>query len=153
MFCKKGLLKNIYKFTGLRSSTWLKKRLWHRCFTVSYPKFLRKLFLIENLWWLFIYCHFELNFFILKLYHNKFSIVSGYPFSSSPNFACNYLVPKPNHTSFNVVWKILLILILIRNSNQGDVNMELTELTNQNIFYTSVSIINCSNKPKHYQAC
>ena len=33
------------KVTGLRPATLLKKRLWHRCFPVSFVKFLRKLFL------------------------------------------------------------------------------------------------------------
>ena len=28
-------------FTGLRPATLLKKRLWHRCFSVNFAKFLR----------------------------------------------------------------------------------------------------------------
>ena len=28
----------------------LKKRLWHRCFPVNFPKFLRTTFLLEHLW-------------------------------------------------------------------------------------------------------
>ena len=50
VFCKKGVLGNFAKFTGehlchilffnrvagLRPSTLLKKRLWHRCFTVNF---------------------------------------------------------------------------------------------------------------------
>ena len=33
VFCKKGVLRNLAKFTGkyLRPATLLKKRLWHRC--------------------------------------------------------------------------------------------------------------------------
>ena len=52
---KKGVLKNFSKFTGkhlcqslflnkvagLRAATLLKKRLWHRCFSVNFAKFLR----------------------------------------------------------------------------------------------------------------
>ena len=55
MFCKKGILKNVAKFTGkhlcqtlffnkfagFRPATLLKKRLWHRCFPVNIVKFLR----------------------------------------------------------------------------------------------------------------
>ena len=55
VFCKKGVLTNFAKFTGkhlcqrlffnkvagLRPSTLLKKRLWHRCFPVNLAKFLR----------------------------------------------------------------------------------------------------------------
>ena len=59
---KKGVLKNFAKFTGkhlsqslvfnkvavLRSSTLLKKKLWHRCFPVNLEKFLRIPYFIEN---------------------------------------------------------------------------------------------------------
>ena len=54
-FVKRGVHKNFAKFTGqhlcwsfffnkvtgLRSATLLKKRLWHRCFSVDIAKFLR----------------------------------------------------------------------------------------------------------------
>ena len=63
VFCKKGVLRNFVKFTekhlrqslffnkvaGLRPATLLKKRLWHRCFPVSFVKFLRTPFLAEHL--------------------------------------------------------------------------------------------------------
>ena len=53
MFYKKGVLRNLAKFTGehlcqsllfnkvagLRLATLLKKRLWHRCFPVNFVKF------------------------------------------------------------------------------------------------------------------
>ena len=56
---KKGVLRNFTKFTrkhlcqsldfnkvaGLRPATLLKTRLWHRCFPVSFVKFLRTPFL------------------------------------------------------------------------------------------------------------
>ena len=35
-------------------ATLLKKRLWHRCFTVNFAKFLRASFLKEHLWWLLL---------------------------------------------------------------------------------------------------
>ena len=42
---KKGVPRNLVKFTnkvnGLRPATLLKKRLWYRCFSVNFPKFLR----------------------------------------------------------------------------------------------------------------
>ena len=58
MFCKKDIYKNFAKFTGkhlcqillfnnvagLRTATLLKRRLWHRCFSVNFEKFLRTLF-------------------------------------------------------------------------------------------------------------
>ena len=67
VFCKKGVLKNIAKFTGkhlcqslflnkyagLRPITLLKKRLWQGCFPVNFAIFLRTLFL-EHLWWLLL---------------------------------------------------------------------------------------------------
>ena len=62
---KKGVLKNFTKFTGkdlcqslffnkvaaLRPATLLKNSLWHRCFPVNFVKFLRTLFLKEDLLW------------------------------------------------------------------------------------------------------
>ena len=59
VFCKKGVLRDFAKFTGmhlcqglifnkvagLRSATLLEKRLWHRCFPVNFAKFLRTPFL------------------------------------------------------------------------------------------------------------
>ena len=63
MFCRKGVLRNFAKFTGkhlcqnlffnkvasLRSATLLKRRLWRRCFPVSFAKFLRTPFFKEHL--------------------------------------------------------------------------------------------------------
>ena len=60
---KKGFPRNFAKFTGkhlcqsfffdrvagLRPSTLLKKRLWHRCFPLNFAKFLRAPFLKEHL--------------------------------------------------------------------------------------------------------
>ena len=59
LLCRKGVLRNFAKFTekhlrqslslhkvaGLRSATLLKKRLWHKCFSVNFAKFLRTPFL------------------------------------------------------------------------------------------------------------
>ena len=44
VFCEKGL----------RPATLLKKRLWHRCFSVDFVKFLKTPFLTERLWWLLL---------------------------------------------------------------------------------------------------
>ena len=64
MFCKKGVLGNLAKFTrkhlcqslffnkvaGLKPATLLKKRHWHRCFPQNFAKFLRTPFFREHLW-------------------------------------------------------------------------------------------------------
>ena len=42
------------KVAGFRPATLLKKRLWHRCFPMNFPKFLRTPFLTEQLRWLFL---------------------------------------------------------------------------------------------------
>ena len=69
VFCKKSVLRNFTKFTGKHlhlsifynkvaaphSATLFKKRLWHRCFFVTFAKFLRTLFLTEHLWWLLLH--------------------------------------------------------------------------------------------------
>ena len=46
-YMKKGVLKNFWglQLQGLRPTTLLKKRLWHRCFPGGFVKFLRTLFL------------------------------------------------------------------------------------------------------------
>ena len=63
MFCKKSVPRNFVKFTGKhlcqslffnkiaypRPETLLKKRIWHRCFPVSFAKFLRTPYLTEHL--------------------------------------------------------------------------------------------------------
>ena len=64
VFCQKFVLRNFTKFTGkhmcqvlrpgLRPATLLKKRLWHRCFTVNFVKFLRTPFFKEHLWWMLL---------------------------------------------------------------------------------------------------
>ena len=68
VFCKKGVLRNIAKFTGkhlcqslffnkvagLSAATLLKKRLWHRCFSVNFAQFLETSFFLEYLWWLLL---------------------------------------------------------------------------------------------------
>ena len=42
------------KVAGIRPTTLLKKRLWHRCFLVNFTKLLRTPFFIEHLWWLLL---------------------------------------------------------------------------------------------------
>ena len=47
VFCKKGVLRNFAKFRGkhMCHAILLKKRFWHRCFSVNFAKFLRTPFL------------------------------------------------------------------------------------------------------------
>ena len=68
VFCKKGVLKNFAEFIGkhlcqsfffnkvaaLRPAILLKKKLRHRCFPVSFEKFIRDSFFIEHVWWLLL---------------------------------------------------------------------------------------------------
>ena len=65
---KKGVLENFTKFTGktlclslffnkvtdLIPTTLLKRRIWHRCFPVSFAKFSRALFLQNSSGWLLL---------------------------------------------------------------------------------------------------
>ena len=69
VYCRKGVLRNFAKFTGkhmcqiiffseaagLRPATLFKKRLWHRCLSVNFAKFLRTPFLTEHFWWLLLF--------------------------------------------------------------------------------------------------
>ena len=52
-FTGKHLCQSLFlnKVTGLRATTLLKKRLWHRC---DFTKFPRTPFLTEHLWWLLL---------------------------------------------------------------------------------------------------
>ena len=70
LFCRKGVLRKSEKFTGKhlcqilflnkvaglqhKACIFIKKRLWHRYFHVNFAKFLRRHFLIEHFWWLFL---------------------------------------------------------------------------------------------------
>ena len=57
---KQGVLKSFAKLTrkylyqSLRPATLLKRRLWHRCFSVNFAKFLRTPFFIEHIRWLLL---------------------------------------------------------------------------------------------------
>ena len=62
VFCKKGVLRNLPKFTGKHPCQCLfinkvagpSLNLWHRCFPVNFVKFLRTSFLTEPFWWLLL---------------------------------------------------------------------------------------------------
>ena len=64
MFCKKGFLKILLKFTGRqlclslfsvpRDCKVIKKRLQHRCFPVNFAKILRELFLSNTSRWILL---------------------------------------------------------------------------------------------------
>ena len=68
VFCKKGVLRNLAKFTGKHlcqilffnkvaglPATLLKYRIWHKCFPVNFAKFLRTPFVTRHLWWLLLW--------------------------------------------------------------------------------------------------
>ena len=84
MFCKKGVLRNFGKFAGkhlcqsfffnklagLSPATLLKKRPWHNCCPMNFPKFLRTPFLTQHLWWLLL----EVQNSLLKIDFHVFTI-------------------------------------------------------------------------------
>ena len=90
VFCEKGLLENFTKFTGkhlcqslfynkvadLRSATLLKKRLWHKCFSVSFVKYSRTTFLIEYIQWLLRSCLVLFDFITLSVRDCSFFLIS-----------------------------------------------------------------------------
>ena len=79
----KGVLRNLTKFTGkqlyqrlffnkvadLRPATLLKKRLWHRCFPMSFANFLRTPFLQNTSGWLLLYILYKCLHYISTLTH------------------------------------------------------------------------------------
>ena len=40
---------------GLRPAILLKMRIWHRCFSATFARFLRRPFFKEHIWWLLLY--------------------------------------------------------------------------------------------------
>ena len=68
VFCEKGVLRNslFYQAAGLKPATLLKKKLWHRCFSVNFAKFLRTPFLTVHLWWLLLDLQKTSNFELVK---------------------------------------------------------------------------------------
>ena len=64
VFCKKKILRKFANFTGkhlcqclflIKVATLSKNRLWHRCFPVTFAKFLKKPFILELFQWLLLY--------------------------------------------------------------------------------------------------
>ena len=78
VFCKKGVLRNFSKFTGkdlcqsifvnkvggLTPATLIKKRLWYRCFSVNFEKFLTVPFLTKHFRWLLLKMIIIAGFFV-----------------------------------------------------------------------------------------
>ena len=128
VFCKKGVLKNLAKFTGkylchslffnkvadLSSATLFKRRLWHRCISVNFAKFLRTLIFIENLCRLLLttYCHIEIELLqttFLKSFHNhersKVQVLlynDYWTSSSTPELRDKQLLPKKDSRKISV---------------------------------------------------
>ena len=98
---KKHLCQNLFfnKVAGLRSATLLKKKLWNRGFPVHFAKFLRTLFLTENLWWLL------LNNYSLSIL--TFSIFSHFNVSWS---------------NYSSSWLVKLFLLILMKSAEAEVS-------------------------------
>ena len=70
------------KVASLRSTTLLKKRLWHRCFPVNFVRFLRTPFFIEHLRWLLLHMFWDSDFlvkfipWVLRTYVSSVSVNS-----------------------------------------------------------------------------
>ena len=84
VFCKKGVLTNLAKFTGKhlcqslffscrRPATLLKKRPWHRRFPVNIAKFLTTPFLTEHVWWMLLSLKFWKSKYEEQLYQDQIS--------------------------------------------------------------------------------
>ena len=90
------------KYPKLRPATLLKKRFWHRCFSLNFAKFLRTPFLTEHLWWQ-----------IFSLFSLRKVMYCNYPFvednsdhnakpPTAPNFLSStyhyyfYTIPTPS---------------------------------------------------------
>ena len=120
VFCKKGVLRNFTKVTGkhlrqslffnkvagLRSENFIKKRLWHRCFPVTFVKFLRTLFYIEHLWWVVLYFSQSIIFLAEK---NLMKIYISWLFIDKKiqiGCAVTDTTKRKTHNSFSVIHTI-----------------------------------------------
>ena len=86
MFLK--ILQNSQKNTCVRASflikfrpaTLLKKRLWHRCFSVNFAKYSRAPVFIEHLWWLLlVWCNWN-NIVITRVWLQIFICMTWWTF-------------------------------------------------------------------------
>ena len=83
VFCRKGVLRNLAKFTGKHPCQSLtsqilcnfikKKRLWQRCFPVNFAKFLRTSFLQNTCGGCFLNIFFQMSSKILLGFSPSFS--------------------------------------------------------------------------------
>ena len=115
-FTAKHLCHSLFfnKVTGFRPATLLRKRLWHRCFLVHFPKFLRTPFLQNNSGSLplkqivSITAHFR-GFNC----HFRFHLLLRFTRSKSKNLEkksvkqVNLVNPKYNFMNFNLLCKSL----------------------------------------------
>ena len=114
VLCKKGVLRNFTKFTGkhlcqslflnkvagLRPATLLKKRLWHRCFSVNFVRFLRTPFSIEYLWWLLL--------MIVQLTDPQIILP---PTDRALIYLCNYFKKKKINVSIYLNWSNIIYFL------------------------------------------
>ena len=99
----------------MRPTALLKKRLWHRCFTMNFGKFLRTPFLIEHLWCLLLnQGHWFVKQELFERYDepNICNVVRCFLWHQSSfleNIPIKQTKPEdlPNHGSF---WQLLLLL-------------------------------------------
>ena len=103
----KGVLRNFAKFTGnhlcLRPATLLKKRAWHRCFTVNFAKFLRTPSLTEHLRWLLVWLLFRPVSTRLLVFSTCFySFASHLPFQDHKVSTSPKAFISPNITTFGI---------------------------------------------------
>ena len=88
-FTRKRLCQSLFfdKVAGLRPSTLLKKRLWHRCFPVNVEKFLKTPFLQNTSGRLLLYLYGDLQT-ILRFHKNKYTVSSQLQYPRWRTFWC-----------------------------------------------------------------
>ena len=104
---KKGVLINFGKFTGkhlwrslffnkvvgIRPATLFKKRLWHKCFPMSFAKFLRTPFVTEDFWWL-VQTTVNICLFLVQIQKASKSLNLASHFHWSHFHRCYFLFPS-----------------------------------------------------------
>ena len=97
----------------LRPATLLKKRLWHRCFSVNFAKFLRTPFLTKHLWQLLLHLishqfkSEKITFHVLMLGNPRFNVISWLIGTVQGNCFLS-LVKEICHDLKNISWYIIV---------------------------------------------
>ena len=110
-FTGKHLCQSLFlnKVPGLRPATLLKRRLWHRCFTLKFANFLRMHFFIEPLWWLLLTILNKLWSNSRNLPKESLNILAFFPKVVINKFPTNVHITNKNELEKQINWPVSIL--------------------------------------------